>query len=690
MNNNYKNYVLFAAVFALAIAALGTVAVRAEPIVDVSHSPLNPTTADDVTFVATAFDTAGISEIIMFVDAESVEACPDSLCIFTASQMPEGIHYYYAEAVNGNGDTSVSDSVYFYVAAEEPGPDPEPGPECALDVAGLDVAGDIIYYSIRNTGTEDTVISYSIRINTDTIQTGSFSLDAGHANSDHRSHDFGYDTHVITLDAVSDCGASDSQTITHTVFRPYSCTSPKGYEGDYRCDYGAHRRYRCDDGYWHQVSGYYSECEDDDYYDDYYYHHYYYDNPCTSRYLDGYRCDGDVLQRKYKYSDCSTTWKDWEYCSYGCETEYYAGSLRSFCVDSYYYHYPPYHDCSAGWSCIDSDHKAYRYSDCRLGQSYYCPNGCYDGACRTSAPTPYPPPYHPPSYPASQCGVTIENLDFSHTLISGQTASVKFNSENTGRYSEPITYKLFVDSVLIDSETKTLNSGSTYFKEFQFKPSRGQHSLRIVAEAGCGFSDVRLASMFVGDEGSQPSPSQPSTAPLITSIDANPSQLDMKPFESKVFSIEINTARTQTFTIDISGMESDWLSYPSTAYVEKGTKRIYVYVSPMKDGVYPLNIDVRALSEGKDFSKVVRVYVSQPATSAASMTGAVAAQPYSASGASDRPVTGLVVAGDAPFWFAVLVIIAVIVAYLVAKEYRLRRASKTEGFAMHDLNKKSF
>lgn len=712
MNDNYTLFTA-ALVMTLMTCGMGVIAIAPgvyamPPEVDITHSPASPTTADDVTFVATAYDSSGIAKIKIFVDDVKVSVCQDSLCIFNAGTLPEGMHAYYAKAVDMTGNVSVTDTLYFQVAGGEPGPEPGPGPQptCSVDITGLDVSGGIIYYSIRNSGTGSEIIDYSIKVNAGSVQSGSFSLAAGSSKSDQKAYSFGYDSYVITLQATADCGSTDSQTITHTVFRPYSCNSPSGYEGDRRCDYSLGERLECRDGYWVRISGFYDRCIDD---------YYGYDDDCTSRYLNQYRCDGDVRQRLYRYSDCDTSWKDWEVCEYDCYRGYCVdykgyyyddyGQYHYFTDYDYYYHYDYHYDydydynydrCSAGWQCIDGSHKAYRYSDCSWGQSSYCSYGCDSGACRATyeyQPPPYPapspsptPPYPPVSY---QCSVEIENLKYSHEIGKGEQATMEFTARNTGRYSQPVTYKLYVDSVLKSQETKTLNSGGTYFKEFEFDPgSVGRHDIKVVAQADCGYSDVRLASIEVVDDSGVSGPSgQPpsgSTFTGITDISTRPSQLDITPYQSKVFAIEIKSSVAQGFTIDIEGMEQDWLSYPSAVQVPRGIKSVYVYVTPQEDGVYPLNIKVRALSEGKEFSRVMRVYVSpvEGAVTAAGGTGAVAG-----GAGSSRPITGLVVAGDTPYWFVLLVIVAVVIAVLVLREYRRKKAVKQpEGFAIQDVD----
>ncbi|MEM5766132.1 MAG: hypothetical protein QW423_00620 [Candidatus Aenigmatarchaeota archaeon] len=56
---------------------------------------------------------------------------------------------------------------------------------------------------------------------------------------------------------------------------------------------------------------------------------------CESKYLNEFRCSGSWLQRKYLYSDCSTSWVDWEYCSYGCLNGRCSPRLEESCKISF-------------------------------------------------------------------------------------------------------------------------------------------------------------------------------------------------------------------------------------------------------------------------------------------------------------------------------------------------------------------
>jgi len=107
------------------------------------------------------------------------------------------------------------------------------------------------------------------------------------------------------------------------------CENPYGEEGDSRCDYALRQYMVCEDGEWqcHDHGAYcshcdhcgdgvcncdetYSSCPSDC------------EPECDAGYLLDYRCDGDWRQRKYQRSDCSTIWKNYEYCDYGCYNGY--------------------------------------------------------------------------------------------------------------------------------------------------------------------------------------------------------------------------------------------------------------------------------------------------------------------------------------------------------------------------------
>lgn len=94
---------------------------------------------------------------------------------------------------------------------------------------------------------------------------------------------------------------------------------------------------------------------------------------CTAKYLDNYRCSDSWVQREYQYSDCTTTWVSWKYCSDGCYSGYCQEAPEP-CTAKYLDEYR----CYGGWS-----QRRYRYSDCTYQwvNYEYCDNYCSNGHC---------------------------------------------------------------------------------------------------------------------------------------------------------------------------------------------------------------------------------------------------------------------------------------------------------------------
>ena len=74
------------------------------PIVSITHVPLEPTSAQTVTFTATASDVSGILEIKIFVDGINVNTCPSvASCSYTGGPYSVGsTHTYYATAIDNS------------------------------------------------------------------------------------------------------------------------------------------------------------------------------------------------------------------------------------------------------------------------------------------------------------------------------------------------------------------------------------------------------------------------------------------------------------------------------------------------------------------------------------------------------------------------------------------------------------
>ncbi|MEM5812560.1 MAG: hypothetical protein QW286_02465, partial [Candidatus Aenigmatarchaeota archaeon] len=60
--------------------------------------------------------------------------------------------------------------------------------------------------------------------------------------------------------------------------------------------------------------------------------------------------------------------------------------------------------------------------------------------------------------------------------------------------------------------------------------------------------------------------------------------------------------------IEVSGIKTEWVSYQSQNIVDKGDRKLYVFVSPKETGTHTFSVKVKAEGEKLDFSQDVSVY----------------------------------------------------------------------------------
>ena len=311
-------------------------------------------------------------------------------------------------------------------------------------------------------------------------------------------------------------------------------------------------------------------------------------------------------------------------------------------------------------------------SDCSWGSSYYCQNGCQSGTCKTQ----------------TTCGVRIESFDYVQAINVNERATVTFSARNTASISTTITYELFVDLRLEETYSRTVASGSSYTKTFDYYPSAGLHDIKVKATASCSSYDTRVARISVGD-GPTPGPFDPKT---ITALDVHPTQLDMNACEGKTIELIIDTpAESQAFSIEITGIRPDWISYPAIIEASRGRKHVYAYVNPQEEGTYNLQINVKALTEGKEFSRVVKVFVAPVGGESGDDSNVIIVRPgyndNTQSAADSTRISGLVIAGDYPVFIALLIIIVVLLAVFTLRAGTRRHyhgPNQPEGFAARD------
>ncbi len=439
--------------------------------------------------------------------------------------------------------------------------------ECTIDVFGLDVSGNTIKGKVRNTGDINQSISYGIFVNDAPVLNESINLTPGSLKLIEKTHSFDTGEYKITLNASSGCGGWDSENMWHLIFEKYECENPHGLQGENRCDYASRQFQVCSNGAWNVVaendneycwncpstcgdgacncgetiSSCYMDCIH---------------GSCSQGYLDEYQCRESTLQRKYRYANCTTEWRDLYACVYGC----------------------------AGGQC----------------ESY-------------------------PGLPG--CSVTIESLDHTNNVLYGRSTYTTSTVKNTGNITTLVNLTFFLDGQLREYYKKALGPGSSFVKTFNFNPGRtGSHSVKLNASARCGYSDARSFTLNVVSTSSSPAcnnnnacepfrgeteencPADCGAARGETNVSIYPNQMDITLYTAKVVSVDIVSGIPQEFSISVSGIPEEWLSYSDRLDVAR-SRVAYIYITPQKIGHYNLSVNVHAVSESLDFGREIPVYV---------------------------------------------------------------------------------
>jgi hypothetical protein len=323
---------------------------------------------------------------------------------------------------------------------------------------------------------------------------------------------------------------------------------------------------------------------------------------------------GDDYYVKVKVtSDCGST--DWE-------SVYHqpGGACTARYLDEY--------KCEGLWRM-----RKYQNSDCSTLwiNVESCPQGCYSGSC-----SPYPP--YPPY---GQCGVSIQRFDYQANVAGNQAASIWLEARNTGTVTESVTLSLFVDGQLTGSYPATVTPGATSLRLFYYYPVPGTHQVQVKAETNCGSTDTRTATITASGQ-VQPAP-QPT--PMQTSVSIYPSSADTSFCESKFITINVHSAKAQVFTIQVTGIPPEWVSYQSQNTLQAGEDRnLYIFAGPKELGLHQMKITVKAESENLVYSQDVSVY-----TAPCQQT----AEPQGTGG-----ITGMLEAVQSPWLWVVLIIVA--------------------------------
>ena len=212
------------------------------------------------------------------------------------------------------------------------------------------------------------------------------------------------------------------------------------------------------------------------------------------------------------------------------------------------------------------------------------------------------------------CGVYIEEFNYIDNVKEDGMAEAEVTVRNTGEGREIITVRLFVDGIMKDSNSVSVDKNREFTRSFTFYPTIGTHEVKISAKANCGSSDWVSKIIKVVDLGDHIEPPPfPGPEPEPTSIEISPINLDIQRYDAATIVVNIHSKEPQYFRIDIRdyNFDKNWITYDREFYVD-GDKSAYIYVTPDEYGEYEMDVYVTAKTEWKIVKETITFFVASP------------------------------------------------------------------------------
>lgn len=435
------------------------------------------------------------------------------------------------------------------------------GQPCSLDVFGLNVEESVIVGNIKNTGAASENITFELFVNNEIVSVGSIPLEPEEVGMVSNEFSFPPGEYIITLEAASSCGAFDSETIEHVVLEDFACFNPSGFEGQNFCRYSSQEYQVCLEQEWHTLdqngdqycincpltcgdgvcncgedaSTCSQDCAED------------LPQICVEKFINKFRCDDDILQQKFVFSDCGEEFVSLRFCQFGCE----------------------------------------------------------EGLCLPPKPISFPP------FKPIICDVSLEGLDFVNNfkiwekghvtvkvLNTGSKATLKLNFTLDGLSKGKHTLQLASGG----------ESSKTFF--YRTSAGNHVGEVTVSHPCGTEDSDVFHVTVFKGEQVitfTPPLP-PPSEEEGETSVAVLPPSLDVPLYQGKVVSLDIQSSVPQNFLIDVSPLPEGFVSFDQTVFIEKEGKA-FVYITPTTLGSYRFTVSATAEKEGKTFSRDIELFV---------------------------------------------------------------------------------
>ncbi len=193
---------------------------------------------------------------------------------------------------------------------------------------------------------------------------------------------------------------------------------------------------------------------------------------------------------------------------------------------------------------------------------------------------------------SAKCGVDIQDFDYMKQTAVGEAGKIFANIKNSGELKEDIKINMSVGSLSIGSLSLALGPGVDKLLEFSYNRSVGKYKIVLDVSADCGSSDKEEAYSEVKNVSVK---SLPDIA-LATDISLQKNSLETAPGIEKPLRVKISTTKPQIFSLRVSGVPAEWLSYPSTIGVTND-RLVNIFVKPLTAGDYNITVHVQGTEQ---------------------------------------------------------------------------------------------
>lgn len=191
-----------------------------------------------------------------------------------------------------------------------------------------------------------------------------------------------------------------------------------------------------------------------------------------------------------------------------------------------------------------------------------------------------------------RCNIAIGDFDYLTNIPAGQMNEASATVMNTGNREESITLSVFRGSSLVGTHSANVEPGDSMHGEFSY-PALFSHELTLRAESSCGTVLTRFAHVDVYTKEDVQRPVFQLVKETETRIEISPAVFETelnRPFVVEV-SVDTGSSESQEFSMQVSGVPDDWLSYEKE-FSMSGKTRKFMLVTPRDLGDYTIQVSI--------------------------------------------------------------------------------------------------